>query len=45
MRARAHRYGATRTATREEGTTTGAVFLVVGLGLLALGVFFGKLAG
>ena len=38
-------YGPSRQATREEGTMTGAIFLVVGAGLLFLGVFFGKLVG
>ena len=38
-------YGPSRQATREEGTTTGAIFLVANAGFLLLGVFFGKLAG
>jgi hypothetical protein len=38
-------YGPSRQATSEEAIRTGAIFLVVGAGLLLLGVFFGKLAG
>jgi hypothetical protein len=37
-------YGPTQTATRGQGVTMGRTFLVIGLGFLLLGIFFGRLA-